>query len=153
MSTRPASAPLLIACALGIEQLALRTGERGGAGGPVTVLRTGMGPKAAERSVTRRLADPLLDGAAVLATGFCAGLAPGCTPAIWWSPRRPGIRTEPFRVWRPTYSSRSSYGPYRDAPCIPVRSPAPIMSSAVTSGRICSRPGRSRSTWSPRPRS
>lgn len=43
MSTQPAPAPLLIACALGIEQLALRAGDRGGAGGPVTVLRTGMG--------------------------------------------------------------------------------------------------------------
>lgn len=80
MSPQPAPAPLLIACALGIEQLALRTGDRGGAGGPVTVLRTGMGPRAAERSVTRMLADPALSGAAVLATGFCAGLAPGMHP-------------------------------------------------------------------------
>ncbi|WP_330263219.1 1-hydroxy-2-methyl-2-butenyl 4-diphosphate reductase [Streptomyces griseorubiginosus] len=86
MSTEPATAPLLIACALGIEHLALRTGERGGAsgrggaGGQVTLLRTGMGPKAAERSVTRRLADPALVGAAVIATGFCAGLAPGMHP-------------------------------------------------------------------------
>ncbi|MGW0705480.1 phosphorylase family protein [Streptomyces sp. NPDC002643] len=112
----PASAPLLIACALGIERLALRggvrafggdrggvrapggdrggvrafggdrggarrsDGGRGGAGGPVTVLRTGMGPKAAERAVTRRLADPDYADAAVLATGFCAGLAPGTHP-------------------------------------------------------------------------
>ncbi|MER7973721.1 1-hydroxy-2-methyl-2-butenyl 4-diphosphate reductase, partial [Streptomyces sp. NPDC096080] len=37
MSPQPAPAPLLIACALGIEHLALRAGERGGAGGPVTV--------------------------------------------------------------------------------------------------------------------
>ncbi|MGC9537189.1 1-hydroxy-2-methyl-2-butenyl 4-diphosphate reductase [Streptomyces sp. UG1] len=80
MSPQPAPAPLLIACALGIEQLALRAGERGGAGGPVTVLRTGMGPRAAERSVTRVLADPALSRAAVLATGFCAGLAPGMHP-------------------------------------------------------------------------
>ncbi|AQS66443.1 1-hydroxy-2-methyl-2-butenyl 4-diphosphate reductase [Streptomyces pactum] len=72
--------PLLIACALGIEHLALRTGDRGGAGGPVTVLRTGMGPKAAGRSVARVLADPALGDAAVLATGFCAGLAPGMHP-------------------------------------------------------------------------
>ncbi|MDQ0407629.1 MULTISPECIES: 1-hydroxy-2-methyl-2-butenyl 4-diphosphate reductase [unclassified Streptomyces] len=74
------SSPLLIACALGIEHLALRTGDRGGAGGPVTVLRTGMGPRAAERSVARVLADPALGSAAVLATGFCAGLAPGMHP-------------------------------------------------------------------------
>ncbi|MGC9376431.1 1-hydroxy-2-methyl-2-butenyl 4-diphosphate reductase [Streptomyces sp. MH13] len=80
MSRPPGPSPLLIACALGIEHLALRTGERGGAGGPVTVLRTGMGPKAAERSVARILAGPGLGGAAVLATGFCAGLAPGMHP-------------------------------------------------------------------------
>ncbi|HET9383053.1 MAG TPA: 1-hydroxy-2-methyl-2-butenyl 4-diphosphate reductase [Streptomyces sp.] len=77
---RPWRAPLLIACALGIERLALRTGDRGGAGGPVTVLRTGMGPEAAARSVGRVLAGPALDAAAVLATGFCAGLAPGMHP-------------------------------------------------------------------------
>ncbi|GAB2330660.1 1-hydroxy-2-methyl-2-butenyl 4-diphosphate reductase [Streptomyces griseoincarnatus] len=80
MSGRPAPAPLLIACALGIEQCALRRRERTTPGGPVTVLRTGMGPAAAERSVTRVLADPALHGAAVLATGFCAGLAPGMHP-------------------------------------------------------------------------
>ncbi len=44
MSGKPAPAPLLIACALGIEQFALRRGERTTPGGPVTVLRTGMGP-------------------------------------------------------------------------------------------------------------
>lgn len=80
MGRQPDAAPLLIACALGIEHLALRLGERGGASGPVTVVRTGMGPRAAERSVGRVLADPALAGAAVLATGFCAGLAPGMHP-------------------------------------------------------------------------
>ncbi|MER7571199.1 1-hydroxy-2-methyl-2-butenyl 4-diphosphate reductase [Streptomyces sp. NPDC126514] len=80
MSTQPSPAPLLIACALGIERLALRTGGRRGADGPVTVVRTGMGPRAAERSVDRALAQPALAGAAVLATGFCAGLAPGMHP-------------------------------------------------------------------------
>ncbi|MET8223640.1 phosphorylase family protein [Streptomyces sp. NPDC004082] len=80
MSAAPLPAPLLIACALGIEHLALRSGERGGADGSVTVLRTGMGPRAAERAVTRVLADPALRDAAVLATGFCAGLAPGMHP-------------------------------------------------------------------------
>ncbi|MFI5975459.1 1-hydroxy-2-methyl-2-butenyl 4-diphosphate reductase [Streptomyces sp. NPDC051452] len=80
MTTQPASAPLLIACALGIEHLALRTGDRGGAGGPYTVVRTGMGPRAAERCLTARLAVPALAGAAVLATGFCAGLVPGMHP-------------------------------------------------------------------------
>jgi nucleoside phosphorylase len=39
-----------------------------------------MGPQAAEEAVTRRLADPALSEAAVLATGFCAGLAPGMHP-------------------------------------------------------------------------
>ncbi|CBG68453.1 MULTISPECIES: hypothetical protein [Streptomyces] len=80
MTASSAPAPLLIACALGIERLALRGRDRGGAGGPVTVLRTGMGPRAAERSVTRALAGPGLRDAAVLATGFCAGLAPGMRP-------------------------------------------------------------------------
>lgn len=80
MTPRAAAAPLLIACALGIEQFALRRRDRDSPGGPVTVLRTGMGPAAAERSVTRMLAGPDLRGAAVLATGFCAGLAPGMHP-------------------------------------------------------------------------
>ncbi|MEU4107609.1 1-hydroxy-2-methyl-2-butenyl 4-diphosphate reductase [Streptomyces sp. NPDC048208] len=80
MRSRPASAPLLIVCALGIEKIALRTGDRGGAGGRFSVLRTGMGPRAAERSVARRLAGPGMADAAVLATGFCAGLAPGMHP-------------------------------------------------------------------------
>ena len=72
--------PLLIACALGIERLALRTGGSRGGAGPVTVLRTGMGASAAERAVRRALAAPAMGGAAVLATGFCAGLAPGMRP-------------------------------------------------------------------------
>lgn len=76
----PDPAPLLIACALGIEHLALRTGDRGGAHGPVTVLRTGMGPKNAERAVTGALGRQPLRHAAVVATGFCAGLAPGMHP-------------------------------------------------------------------------
>ncbi len=80
MTPQTGPSPLLIACALGIEHLALRSGDRGGADGPVTVLRTGMGPKAAERSVARVLESPALTGAAVLATGFCAGLAPGMHP-------------------------------------------------------------------------
>lgn len=72
--------PLLIACALGIEQLALRSGERSGAPGPFTVARTGMGPAHARRGVGRALdRDPWRD-AAVIASGFCAGLAPGMHP-------------------------------------------------------------------------
>jgi nucleoside phosphorylase len=80
LSNQPAPAPLLIACALGIEHLALRTGDRSGADGPVTFVRTGMGPRAAERSVTRLLTGPAPADTAVLATGFCAGLAPGMHP-------------------------------------------------------------------------
>ncbi|MEU3224115.1 1-hydroxy-2-methyl-2-butenyl 4-diphosphate reductase [Streptomyces sp. NPDC006976] len=78
------AAPLLIACALGIEQLALRTG-RGRAGRAperVTVLRTGMGPKAAEAAVARVLgrSGAGVPDTAVIASGFCAGLAPGMHP-------------------------------------------------------------------------
>ncbi|MGW5635353.1 phosphorylase family protein [Streptomyces sp. NPDC003832] len=80
MDPRPVAAPLLIACALRIEHLALRTGAHREADGPVTLVRTGMGPKAAERSIGRALAAPEHAGAAVLATGFCAGLAPGMHP-------------------------------------------------------------------------
>ncbi|MEU2223585.1 1-hydroxy-2-methyl-2-butenyl 4-diphosphate reductase [Streptomyces sp. NPDC018347] len=80
MDHQSAPAPLLIACALGIEHLALRTGDRSGADGPVTFVRTGMGPRAAERSVSRLLAGPAPADTAVLATGFCAGLAPGMHP-------------------------------------------------------------------------
>ncbi|GGT71435.1 MULTISPECIES: phosphorylase family protein [Streptomyces] len=74
------AAPLLIACALGIEQLALRSGGRDGASGPFTVVRTGMGPAHAGRAVSRSLGrDPWRD-AVVIASGFCAGLAPGMHP-------------------------------------------------------------------------
>lgn len=93
----PAATPLLIACALGIEQLALRSGLRAGrrggpagpggspggrAGhtGPVTVLRTGMGPTNAERATADALATARNRGAAVIASGFCAGLVPGMKP-------------------------------------------------------------------------
>ncbi|MDN3060170.1 1-hydroxy-2-methyl-2-butenyl 4-diphosphate reductase [Streptomyces hygroscopicus] len=90
----PDSGPLLIACALGIERFALR--GAGAGAGAVTVLRTGMGPRSAERAVARALArgpgrparpgEPGGSGpgtpprAAVIATGFCAGLAPGMHP-------------------------------------------------------------------------
>lgn len=76
----PGPAPLLVACALGIERLALRGGGSGGAAGPVTVLRTGMGPAAAAAAVTRALDDDAMRYASVIATGFCAGLAPGMHP-------------------------------------------------------------------------
>ncbi|MET9433879.1 1-hydroxy-2-methyl-2-butenyl 4-diphosphate reductase [Streptomyces sp. NPDC006551] len=72
--------PLLIACALGIEQFALRSGGRGGAPGPFTVLRTGMGPAHARTAVARALGETDRRDAAVVASGFCAGLAPGMHP-------------------------------------------------------------------------
>ncbi|MFF9909714.1 1-hydroxy-2-methyl-2-butenyl 4-diphosphate reductase [Streptomyces sp. NPDC013457] len=74
------SAPLLIACALGIEQLALRSGERAGAPGAFTVVRTGMGPAHARRTVARVLGREPWRDAVVVAAGFCAGLAPGMHP-------------------------------------------------------------------------
>ncbi|MFI5755203.1 1-hydroxy-2-methyl-2-butenyl 4-diphosphate reductase [Streptomyces sp. NPDC051569] len=81
-SSGPAGPPasLLIACALGIERLALRGGGRGDALGTVTVIRTGMGPKNAERAVARALGEDRNRGAAVIASGFCAGLTPGMNP-------------------------------------------------------------------------
>ncbi|MFI1395630.1 1-hydroxy-2-methyl-2-butenyl 4-diphosphate reductase [Streptomyces sp. NPDC020681] len=81
-STEPSgsAAPLLIACALGIEKLALRSGDRSGAPGPLTVLRTGMGPHHAERAVLGVLSDRAMRDAVVIASGFCAGLAPGMHP-------------------------------------------------------------------------
>ncbi|MEU0126807.1 1-hydroxy-2-methyl-2-butenyl 4-diphosphate reductase [Streptomyces sp. NPDC006289] len=72
--------PLLIACALGIERLALRTGRRGGAPGPVSVISTGMGARAAESAVRAALGRDGAGGTAVIASGFCAGLAPGMHP-------------------------------------------------------------------------
>lgn len=71
--------PLLIACALGIERFALR-GRRGEPAGPVTVLRTGMGPANAERAVTDAFGEDRHREAAVIASGFCAGLVPGMSP-------------------------------------------------------------------------
>ncbi|MGW6564200.1 phosphorylase family protein [Streptomyces sp. NPDC054975] len=72
--------PLLIACALGIEQLALRSGDRTGAPDAFTVVRTGMGPAHARRGVARALDREPWRDAAVIASGFCAGLAPGMHP-------------------------------------------------------------------------
>ncbi|MFG3381300.1 1-hydroxy-2-methyl-2-butenyl 4-diphosphate reductase [Streptomyces sp. NPDC047999] len=73
----PGDAPLLVACALGIERLALRRPARGAA---ATVLRTGMGPANAERAVLAACSTDPLRRAAVVASGFCAGLAPGMHP-------------------------------------------------------------------------
>ncbi|MEU2787820.1 1-hydroxy-2-methyl-2-butenyl 4-diphosphate reductase [Streptomyces sp. NPDC007100] len=73
--------PLLVACALGIERLALRGGDRSGATAPVVTLRTGMGPRAASDAVTHALRyGSVTERAPVVATGFCAGLVPGMRP-------------------------------------------------------------------------
>ncbi|MGW7428408.1 phosphorylase family protein [Streptomyces sp. NPDC054861] len=84
MGEEPRSAgsvpPLLIACALGIERLALRGGGRGGAPGPFALVRTGMGPAQARRTVSRALGEEAWRDAAVVASGFCAGLAAGMHP-------------------------------------------------------------------------
>ncbi len=76
--------------------------------GPVTVLRTGMGPEAAERSVTRAPGRP---GAARTPRSWppasAPGSPPGCTPVTWSSPRRPGTRAAPRRASAPNCSSRS----------------------------------------------
>ncbi|MBL1291701.1 Nucleoside phosphorylase [Streptomyces sp. LamerLS-316] len=74
--------PLLIACALGIERFALRTGRSGGVPGPgpVSIIRSGMGPRAAENAVRLALGQDGAGGTAVIASGFCAGLEPGMHP-------------------------------------------------------------------------
>ncbi|MFD5874706.1 1-hydroxy-2-methyl-2-butenyl 4-diphosphate reductase [Streptomyces sp. NPDC060322] len=75
--------PLLIACALGIERLALRTGRKGGGlpgPGPVSIISSGMGPRAAENAVRDALGLHGAGGTAVIASGFCAGLEPGMHP-------------------------------------------------------------------------
>jgi nucleoside phosphorylase len=71
---------LLIVCALRLERLALRAGLRKNAAGHAAVIRTGMGARAAARAVTDALGGAAHRGAAVLATGFCAGLDAGMRP-------------------------------------------------------------------------
>ncbi|GGU50789.1 lipoprotein [Streptomyces albospinus] len=84
MPRRPppdADPPLLVACALGIERFALRGGDGGAADSPVVTLRTGMGPQAAERAIAAALGEGSATAdSPVVASGFCAGLAPGMRP-------------------------------------------------------------------------
>lgn len=78
--SEPYGSPLLVACALGIERLALGRGARTGTG-TATVVRTGMGPRAARRALLRALhGEPVPGGTVVAAVGFCAGLVPGMRP-------------------------------------------------------------------------
>ncbi|MEW2218637.1 1-hydroxy-2-methyl-2-butenyl 4-diphosphate reductase [Streptomyces sp. NPDC006990] len=90
MESPAAPGPLLLTCALGIEHLALRRGlehpggrdpDEGAGAGDVRLVRSGMGAQAARRALAGALAGETVPGAtAVLATGFCAGLAPGMRP-------------------------------------------------------------------------
>ncbi|WP_018384767.1 phosphorylase family protein [Wenjunlia vitaminophila] len=76
MTEPPSPGPpgLLLVCALRTEQRALRAAR-----GTLRLLRTGMGPRAAE-AATRAALRPTDGRTAVLVTGFCAGLAPGLAP-------------------------------------------------------------------------
>ncbi|MFF4283663.1 phosphorylase family protein [Streptomyces kronopolitis] len=108
-----ADPPLLVACALGIERFALRGGDRGDAAErarprPV-VLRTGMGPRAAERALGVALGESApTTRSPVLASGFCAGLAPGM---------RPGD----------VIVASATRGPHPDAPETPCRDNGPLL--------------------------
>ncbi|GAA1947288.1 1-hydroxy-2-methyl-2-butenyl 4-diphosphate reductase [Kitasatospora viridis] len=75
------TAPLLVLCALAPEAWALRGGDWSGApGGPPVLVRTGMGPQKAGRTVSALLARGTPAYGAVVLTGFCAAAAPGTTP-------------------------------------------------------------------------
>ncbi|MFF4607025.1 1-hydroxy-2-methyl-2-butenyl 4-diphosphate reductase [Streptomyces sp. NPDC001339] len=118
MPRRPppdAAPPLLVACALGIERFALRGGDHGGAaeaGCPeLVVLRTGMGPQAAERALTAALSrGSATEWSPVIASGFCAGLAPGMRPgdvvvAEATRDHRPGVPDVPCRDNAPLFEA------------------------------------------------
>ncbi|MFE0457904.1 1-hydroxy-2-methyl-2-butenyl 4-diphosphate reductase [Kitasatospora sp. NPDC058965] len=74
--------PLLVLCALGPEEWALRGGDWANAlGGPPVLARTGMGAERTRRSVSSLLATAdRRPYSAVLMTGFCAAAAPGTSP-------------------------------------------------------------------------
>ncbi|WP_344573143.1 1-hydroxy-2-methyl-2-butenyl 4-diphosphate reductase [Streptomyces lunalinharesii] len=119
MPRRPvpdADPPLLVACALGIERFALRGGGRGAAASPAVTLRTGMGPQAAERALAAALgAGSVTAGSAVVASGFCAGLAPGMRPgdvivAEATRDHRPGFPDVPCRDNGPLVHSLRARG-------------------------------------------
>ncbi|WP_063770733.1 5'-methylthioadenosine/S-adenosylhomocysteine nucleosidase family protein, partial [Streptacidiphilus carbonis] len=75
---RPDGRPLLLACALGAEQAALRAGVRGAP--PVRLIRTGMGGDKAFRSVSSALAQLERAPGAFLFAGFGAAVGPGIRP-------------------------------------------------------------------------
>lgn len=82
MSTEPPrpepSRQLLLACALGAEQAALRSASRRTAG--VRLIRTGMGAERACRSVSEALARGECAPGAFLFAGFGAAVGPGIRP-------------------------------------------------------------------------
>ena len=83
MSTEPArpgcpDGRLLLACALGAEQAALRAGVR--AAPSVRLIRTGMGGEKAFRSVSSALAQKEHGAGAFLFAGFGAAVGPGIRP-------------------------------------------------------------------------
>ena len=83
MSTEPArpgrpEGRLLLACALGAEQTALRAGVR--AAPAVRLIRTGMGAEKAFRSVSSALAQEEREPGAFLFAGFGAAVGPGIRP-------------------------------------------------------------------------
>ncbi|QMU76467.1 1-hydroxy-2-methyl-2-butenyl 4-diphosphate reductase [Streptacidiphilus sp. PB12-B1b] len=69
--------PLLLACALGAEQWALRRAARTGG---VRLLRTGMGARRAGQSVSSALAQGAHAPRALVFTGFGAAVGPGINP-------------------------------------------------------------------------
>ena len=75
---RPDGRPLLLACALGAEQAALRAGVR--AAPSVRLIRTGMGGEKALRSVSRALTQEEYPPGAFLFAGFGAAVGPGIRP-------------------------------------------------------------------------
>ena len=76
MTTAP-QGPLLLACALGAEQWALRRAARTPG---VRLLRTGMGVERAGHGVSRALAQGAYTPRALLFTGFGAAVGPGISP-------------------------------------------------------------------------
>ena len=88
-AARPGAAPLLVVCALAPERWALRGGdwtvsrETGEPAAEAMLIRTGMGPERARRSVSALLEGGSGGGrdyGALLITGFCAAVALGIHP-------------------------------------------------------------------------
>ena len=74
MTTQPASAPLLIACALGIESFALRTSDRGAGRGAVDGMGRGIGAEGGGVVVCPMGGRAGRAGAVVLGEGILGGM-------------------------------------------------------------------------------